>query len=167
MSTYKGIPFNGGLDSPSGTGAQNIVETLQAICDWAVYLGDANFLYDQSNAVAANWDSRDLVAAGVGVVQWNSQQLYDSAGVIAADWTNRTLNNNAGNQTVQWQDYALFGASGFQSLDWSARALLDDDGATQQLVWNNGLFAPSLPTSDPHVVNQLWNDAGQVAISAG
>jgi hypothetical protein len=53
------------------------------------------------------------------------------------------------------------------------------DGVWQQLANNIGLLStgggggsgvvmmPGLPTSDPHVVGQVWNNSGVLTVSAG
>jgi hypothetical protein len=38
---------------------------------------------------------------------------------------------------------------------------------TQLEIKNNGIYLPSIPTSDPNIANMLWNDNGTLKISSG
>jgi hypothetical protein len=148
---YQGIPFDGGLDSPTGTGAQQIVTTLKAIVDFLVLCNEPGRLKDLSGGTAVDWTTRTLrTAIGGATIQWSAGHLLDpSTTALALDWLARTL-----------QDL-----SGILSLDWTNRTLFDADGTTPQLIWQNGLFAPALPTSDPMVSGRLWNNLGIVTVS--
>lgn len=61
------------------------------------------------------------------------------------------------------------GPNGFILLNGDAtyKITANSDGITIDMPGNGALIVNGLPTSDPHVVNQLWNNMGGMAISAG
>lgn len=139
MSTYKGIPFNGGMDSPTGTGAQHIVETCQAICDWLVDGSIPATLTDLSALPAANWSSRYLFDdTGSVVVDWNNKQLGDTAGNTSIDWGNHSLKDTAGNTVLDWENCLLIPPGQSANLDWANFALSQSNGS-QVMSWLNGI----------------------------
>lgn len=153
MALYKGIPFNGGMDSPSGTGAQNIVETCQAICDWATQADAAGILKDSTGTTAVDWAARALFDANSTIMYaWGSGVFFDTSG------THVVFNVQSG---------ILYDPNQNASIDAQNRDLLDDDGTTVQLSWAGGLAAPNLPTTDPLDAGKLWNNLGIVTVSAG
>jgi hypothetical protein len=169
MSVYKGIPFNGGMDAPSGTGAQNIVETCKAVCDWLVFGGTSGQLKDATPTTSVNWLARTLNDTGGHVTaDWFNCQLHDPSSTIATiSWAACQLDDTDAVQSLDWITRETIDNANQLSMAWSDRHLVDVDGATIQLTWANGIFMPNLPTGDPHVSGQLWNNGGQMQVSAG
>lgn len=151
MSTYKGIPFNGGMDSPTGTGAQNIVQTCKAVADWLVNGTDAGQAKDTAGAISINWLTREMRDSdGNTSVLWNDRQLVYANTVASIDW----------NQSI------LRASDNTASLDWQNRVLLDPS-ANAILEWGAALKLPNMGTSDPLIVGQIWNNLGILTISNG
>lgn len=46
-------------------------------------------------------------------------------------------------------------------------SLYSQNGTALITTSQAGVFFPGLPTADPHVVNQAWNNAGTLKVSAG
>lgn len=151
MATYKGIPFNGGLDSPTGTGSQHIVETLKAIIDFLVDCTTAGTLRATDGTPCVAWDSRLLTdSGGAQTIDWQNSEM-----IVASDLS----------VAILWRVRSLLDGGNNSALNWGARQLLAEDGSTTMLNWANGNFVPTLPTSDPAVPGALWNNAGVVNVS--
>ena len=168
MATINGIPFNGGMDSPTGTGAQNIVETCAAIAAWLVDGSTPAIMLDSGDVISVNWATRQLYdASGVLSVDYANRALILSDGArLAIAWDETALIDAAGNNAVNWGIRILAdSASSFPSIDWDGRQLIAEDGSTATLQWGSGVKMPALPTSDPAIPGRLYQVAGAVMIS--
>jgi hypothetical protein len=155
MATYRGIPFNGGMDSPTGTGAQHIVETIKAIIDFLEGCITPGILADAAGNPVLAWKDR-LANNNAGVktldwenaglysyidasltVDWANRHLVDDSSVNALDWQNRTAVDAGGNNSVEWHGRNLDDSSGTQvSIAWEARVMWDA-GGEQSIDWQN------------------------------
>ena len=155
MSDYHGIPFNGGMDSPTGTGAQHIVETCQAIVDWAVDMSEpetlkhsdgtirlswlSQYLLDATETVSLQWENRTLNnAGGDATLSWDTKETFDDDGLASIRWADRTLLDDSGNEVVRWEATLLAGTEGNTSVQWTARTLFS---ASNNLMfsWASGI----------------------------
>lgn len=175
MATINGIPFNGGMDSPSGTGAQHIVQTCQAICSWLIdgttpgqlldgYPGGTialqwvdRQLLDETATVSIDWQNRQwLDSMAVVAIDIEARQLYDLDGNAALDYTNRFLLTNGGNYSIDWQNQVLIN-DGTQSLfSWlNGISFFGVDPVAQQA--GGGLTAGPLYTAtEENMLNAIW-----------
>ena len=170
MSTYNGIPFNGGMDSPSGTGAQNIVETCQAIADWLVFGGNPAQLWDHntpSPMLSADWHRRALYYPdGTTIsVDWENAVLRDASANEVMNWGSSQL-QRSGVSVLDWYNAQLNDTYGNASVDAQSRRLSQDDG-TAVVDWSNGFLLGVCPTADPHVPNQIYRLGDALMISNG
>lgn len=138
MSVYKGIPFNGGMDSPTGTGAQHIVETCEAICNWMINGGTVGVLFDASLVESIDWNMR-LMSSGddYSSLDWANRLLLDNGANFSLDWTQRFLLNQGENVSVDWQNALLYDLGVELSVDWGNRVLYSTAG--------NAMFQWSAP----------------------
>jgi hypothetical protein len=138
MAVVNGIPFNGGMVAPSGTGGQHIVETCTAICSWLVYgatpgqLFDANagiksadwvqrLLYDDAGLSSVYYGDRYLAdAGGNAIVDWGAAQLSDLSENISIDFGTRQAIDNGGNTSIDYQNRLLLDESNNQIIHWTA-----------------------------------------------
>lgn len=127
---YRGIPFNGGMDSPTGTGGQHIVETCTAICDWLIDGSVPGSLADGLGQNAIDWVNRNLKDdAGITSIAWSPRQAYDSAGGTAIDWNTCMLHVPAtGSTAMKWALHQLHNGGTDPTLDWLHCWLYDDSG---------------------------------------
>jgi hypothetical protein len=139
--TYKGIPFNGGLDSPTGTGAQHIVQTCQAICDFLVEASTPATLLDLGLTES---------------IDWNNRLLFDTTGSPSVDFGNHLLADAAGGQSVDFNVRHAIGGEGNLSLDWDFR-LLNDGSGQLSVDYENRLLV-----SQTAGAQFAWNDTGIV-----
>jgi hypothetical protein len=106
------------------------------------------------NLTRTTQDGNDfLVASGPGVTfdvtDDGSMVLYSPNGAFT---TVRGFSGNRGQVSVE------------QTVNGNKVVLRSDTGI---IVVGGGITAADLPTADPHVVGQFWNDTGTVKISAG
>jgi hypothetical protein len=67
-----------------------------------------------------------------------------------------------------WNDYDNDSAPTFESAFGAANFYDSDGNYIFRAIQSGGILKmPGLPTEDPHVVNQLWNDSGVLSVSAG
>lgn len=166
MATYKGLPLNGGLDSPTGTGAENIVQSLEAIADWGQQVDVAGLLKDSSNRPSIDFEARIAKnASGTQTLDYGLANL-GAPGSIEVRCNDGTL-RTGGEISVDWNGFNLRDSVANASVDYANRNLNDNDGATTQLAWSGGLFMRNLPTTDPAQPGQLWNNGNVVNVSAG
>lgn len=107
MSTVNGIPFNGGMVSPSGTGAQHIVETCTAICSWLIDGANPGQLLDSypAGGPSIDWVARTLTRADNNpVLNWDALLLADMTGTVTLDWANHYLYDTSGNQVMDFSN---------------------------------------------------------------
>ena len=174
MAEIAGIPFNGGMDSPTGTGAQNIVETCAAIATFLVNAATPGTLADGGNVAAVQWESRTLCdAAGNQVFNWDTGAFsIPSSGAGTANMIMQLLYDQTGQTSIDWQNRLTYDAGGNPTVDYSQRRLLQTDGLTISLDWSNGLncdaavmLLNNLPTADTGVPGQLYVDGGFLKVS--
>lgn len=121
--TINGIPFNGGMDSPSGTGSQHIVETCSAMAAWMLDGSTPGHLVDGDGGTVA--------------INWVTRHVYDSAGIDSIDWQLRRLKKSDGNPIVYWNDAEIDAIDGSTSIQWNDRTLIDA-GEVTILDWSIG-----------------------------
>ena len=114
----------------------------------------------QASTVAAMRTALDLDA---NYVNLSGTQTISGAKTFSSDLTMSSANINAdGNQVILGQsggDYIATGYNFTGVMDvYAGMSALSLYGAF-------GLFMPSLPTSNPFVTDQIWNDGGYLAIS--
>lgn len=114
MSTYRGIPFNGGMNAPTGTGAQHIVETCKAIIDFLEGCVTPGVLADAAGHPVLDWRNRQMnTDGGVRTVDWENAALYTYLdGSLVIDWGNRHLVDTAGINAIEWGSRTLKNSSG-------------------------------------------------------
>lgn len=128
---YKGIPFNGGMDSPSGTGAQHIVQTCEAIVDYLIDASSPGQLVDISTVPCVAWLDRQLIDdSGNKTADWEQCQLFIGAGNATVDWLNCALLDNTNGQSVDWINRELDDAVDTLAISWGARTLHTTSGTT-------------------------------------
>lgn len=159
MSDYKGIPFDGGMDSPTGAGAQHIVETCKAIVDWGEDMSVPGTLADNTAAPCIRWDSRVLVDSNAAeVLNWENYFQIDGAGAPAINWDQRRLIDGNGNDSIEWSTRALKDSAATQSLDYGGRLAKNSIGAPC-IDWENCLLQdPSTGNTNVDWVNNNLND---------
>jgi hypothetical protein len=88
-------------------------------------------------------------------------------GVIDNNGVKRAVFN--GFDQIQLDHLENHTADSLPNIDLFSRKLYNPDGTTVAIDYgsNGAVKLPNLPTSDPAVANQLWNDAGTLKISAG
>lgn len=155
MPDYRGIPFNGGLDGPTGTGAQNIVLALKAIIDFLQGCVAAGVLADVGGIGSVEWTDRFLVAAtGNASLNWDAGLLINPTDTTdALDWPNRHLLDAAGNPAVDWNIRLISDASNVPCFDGVNRLLIDSGGSAPSINWNT---RTALDNSE--VLSIDWND---------
>ena len=174
MADIAGIPFNGGMDSPSGTGAQNIVETCAAIATFLVNAATPGTLADGGNVAAIQWESRTLCdSSGDQVYNWGTGAFsIPSSGSPTANMIMQQLYDQAGQTSIDWQNRLAYDAGGNTATDYAQRRLLQTDGVTISLDWSSGLNCDAavmvlnnLPTADTGVPGQLYVVGGFLMVS--
>jgi hypothetical protein len=140
MAIYKGIPFNGGMDAPSGSGAQHIVETSEAICDWMQDATTPGVMLDSTLTQSLDWNNRLLEdSTGALSADWNNRGLVAADGSSALDWSNRQLDSSGGVPAVDWQNRYLINSSSNNVIDWENGQLFDANTSTLLITFTNGL----------------------------
>lgn len=159
---YKGIPFNGGMDSPSGTGAQHIVQTCEALCDFLQEGGTPGTLFDTADLASVAWNGRALLdASGNQSVNWGIQEMVDGSNELSLDWGARVLVNHSGITTIDW-DQAYLAAASQIAIDWGNRAL-KDSGSNTILSWDNTGEPVKITTSAATTIIDIDNTSGSGA----
>lgn len=137
MPLYKGIPLDGGLNSPTGTGSQNIVLALKGIIDYLIDCTVPGRLVDATAGLSVDWGIRHLYNAAAALtvdyqtanlytssdgtlsLNWDARQFSAADGSISADFQNRLLKNGGSLPTVDYASGFLYDpATGTISIDW-------------------------------------------------
>lgn len=102
---------------------------------------------------------------------WESNDPVLSQGEFGYETDTAKFKIGDGNTAWTSLDYIVDGhlnvssASNNQVLSWSGT---DYEWVDKNVLGENGnVFVPNLPTSDPLVAGQLWNDAGTLKVSSG
>ncbi len=81
---------------------------------------------------------------------------------------NRNAIVNGNNNTLSGNNSAVIGSAGLDAAALSTDYRKDETTyMTNLYVSGNCVFLRNLPTSDPGVVDQVWNDAGTLKVSMG
>lgn len=138
MALYRGIPFDGGMDSPTGTGAQHIVQTCQAICDWFQDGTAPGKLIDNATNLSVDWNNRQgFDAALQTAIDWGGRQLIDASSAVSIDWGSYVLYGGSGTLSIDWQGRVLIDSAGTNVVEWANQQLIDALGNVR-LDWTNG-----------------------------
>ncbi len=123
---------------------------INLVYDPAQLVDESNLglLIDARPQGADPGDGSDVFQVGINVFSYRAAPEEGAANfrVLAADHTSSTT----------------LTASTDASL-----TLQGDDSSILRLNTDGTCFLPNLPTSDPHVLGQLWNNAGALKVSAG
>lgn len=95
-----------------------------------------------------------------------SQSLGDGTNIIANGNNNSILSGV--NNTLDQENSSIIASNGMNT------ATMDDNYRNSEQLYLNNLYSDggyvylrNLPTSDPEILDQLWNNAGVLTVSAG
>lgn len=135
---YKGIPFEGGLEAPTGDGGLQLVTTMEAMIDQ--YQGNLpnETLVDSLAITSVGTQERQLwTSLSVMCLDWENYSLVDESGTSCILWGNRTLQDSNGSATVDWENRTLKDNSGFAAIDWQ-NSVIRDGSNNQMITWASG-----------------------------
>lgn len=107
-------------------------------------------LIDSSAFSTVDWDNCQLIDNNVVVLQWNTQQVFDSGPVLSGNWGTRRLFDSSGTTaTVDWEANLLTSSNNNASIDWENRILYNSLGVIFA-DFSTGVLEPL----DPAFINQ-------------
>lgn len=158
MPLYKGIPFNGGMASPSGAGAQNIVLTCTSIIDFFTNLSQPGILLDATSSPSLDFTHRAGYAdSGINTLDWENCVLHDLNNQQSVDWLGRVLYDTASNASFAWDARVLFDPGGATIFQWSTNALAFFNSTPANQQTGGAISAgPVYTATEQGMLNTLW-----------
>jgi hypothetical protein len=184
-SGYGSVAVNGPVTASAFTGGTLSVDSAAITSNGSGVLTASGLVVNGITGTSANsFDGGAIVSDGSG--KWTTQSVYTgnifSGGMIVCSGLSGMLfgNNGAFNGEILSDSQITTNGSG--SL--SAVTLIADNGlgvtggssldggaittdGSGNMNFNGQVFMNSMGSSDPHVVGQLWSNAGVLTISAG
>lgn len=158
MADYKGIPFNGGLAAPTGTGAQHIVQTIQAVIDYLQGCFTPGRLTTAGGDIVLDWQDRQMFTlTAVKTVDWENAALYTYLdGSLAMDWGNRHLIDSGGTIAIDWQNRQMNDITGTGVFNFYNGIAFFNAGPVPQQPGGAATAGPTYGSTEQNMLNALY-----------
>ena len=83
-------------------------------------------------------------SSGLTSINFSSRRLKDTNGINVVDWQTNLVKDRSNINSFHWSNRLFYDVSGSKSIDWAGRTLLQSDGSTITIDWENGIFTGSL-----------------------